>query len=191
MQEFDSRPECEKYRETLADPNDPGRPFEMCNGRSYTDRPPAALQFVNYWRLARNLEPLPLTHDTGQRRFVQRTPTPLIDGVGDCFAKITHALGIDPKEDKGCECVLLQTRMNLMGILGCRHEFDKLADELREKTKHYTLIEKFRAATKAVTTGLVVRGVINPLDPISGLLRIAIKQAEYNKSKAGTQQAAQ
>ena len=96
---------------------------------------------------------------------------------GDCFADIASQLQIEPKEEASCNCQKSRGKMNEIAQPS-DEQFAELADELRAKTKHYTRAEKLRAATLAVTTGLVLEGIISPLDPIPGLMRIALKRAE-------------
>lgn len=103
---------------------------------------------------------------------------PRCKGVGDHFHEIVKSLGIRPKEDAGCGCKHTKSKLNAMTPQQCRDDLQGICDEIANRTKHYSAREKFIAATKAVTTGLAMEGFINPLDPVPGLLRIAINRAE-------------
>lgn len=160
-------PECEQFS---------GRKRQICRGE-------AGKALADQWRLKRWGLPPWISADSATDQPAAKKPklsksARRRNRVGDHFAAIVESLGFITDESDDCSCRSLRKRMNKLKPSGCQEKFDELVAELRTNSIRYTLREKFAAATKAVSTGLVFRGFINPIDPMPGLLREAIRRAE-------------
>jgi hypothetical protein len=94
-------------------------------------------------------------------------------GPGHELKLIFDALGFSPKARCGCDG--LRMEMNALGVDGCRRDFDRIAGLLREKYNTTTTAERIAAAVAAVRGGIAL--FVNPLDPVPGLLSLAIDRA--------------
>lgn len=93
-------------------------------------------------------------------------------GPGTELTKLLKELGISPKD---CACDERAKAMNLLGVDGCRREFDTIVDWLRTEQFHASWRTWARAAGVAILTGLAFQ--LDPFDPAPGLLREAIRRA--------------
>lgn len=173
--------ECKKYAVVKDGSKDPGRDYGLCVGRRYGGREDTIEDSIE-WRRQHKLTPLPdeLVGNVPQISAARSTqPTQVVsDGsqVGTEFEKIVKFLKIEPKEGDCSSCTLLKNKLNVVGISGCNAYFDQFVTELRLRTAEYSLKEKLTAANQAIRTGLVLEGWISPIDPMPGLLRIAINR---------------
>lgn len=87
--------ECKQYLVVVpGSPNDPGRAYELCHGKSFSDRPSPSLAAANSWRIKRDL--LPLTGDGASVSIVSQTtqlPSLVIRGLNFGAALWRHAMG--------------------------------------------------------------------------------------------------
>jgi hypothetical protein len=95
-------------------------------------------------------------------------------GVGSQLWNLLSSLGVEHTSD--CPCILLADIMNTLGPDGCRKNRDKILRLLRKNQESYGWKTHFKAAYRAVVSGLAFK--LNPLDPLSGLLDSAIELAE-------------
>jgi hypothetical protein len=102
------------------------------------------------------------------------------DGPGSELKAVFASLDIEKLE--GCQCEPKMAQMNAWGVDGCREHFDEIVGWLREGAKQFDRRTKFKAARKAVTTGLAKE--INWLDPFPGIVELAIKRAAEKQAAA-------
>lgn len=99
-------------------------------------------------------------------------PWPPGKGVGTELYKINVDLGI--RQVPGCGCIQLQNHMDLIGPDGCEEHFDKLVAEMKAKSPGWGW-KYVGIVYNALTSGLYKE--VSPMDPIPGLLRLAISRA--------------
>lgn len=99
-------------------------------------------------------------------------PWPPGKGVGTELYKINIDLGI--RQVPGCGCIQLQNHMDLIGPDGCEEHFDKLVAEMKAKSPGWGW-KYVGIVYNALTSGLYKE--VSPMDPIPGLLRLAIDRA--------------
>ncbi len=96
-------------------------------------------------------------------------------GPGTELEILIKILGIAPKQAAGCQsCAALRDQMNIWGASVCKEHRDKLAAELKNRSKEYSFTEKCRAALNSFGLDFVV----NPLDPFGSMVDAAIRKAE-------------
>lgn len=102
--------------------------------------------------------------------------------VGDVLEQLLHSLGITelaPEMVDGAPCPpcqLMKSRLNNLGIAGCRGNIEEFAAELRERASEYSTWDWTKAAANAVLSGLALK--LNPLDPFGSLLEEACRIEE-------------
>ena len=98
-------------------------------------------------------------------------------GPGTEFAKVTAELGITAPEN--CSCKALMVQMDMWGVSGCRQRKDEIVQKIKANAGKWGWSDKLanypRAAWNSLVTGLALK--INPLDPIPGLVEVAIQRA--------------
>lgn len=97
-------------------------------------------------------------------------PSKLQNGPGTELRNLLKKLGIT--ETCGCNCPVRVAQMNEWGIDGCRANIATIYGWMNEGQANFGWIEKARAATAAVSTGLAFR--LDPLRPLSSLVDLAI-----------------
>lgn len=95
-------------------------------------------------------------------------------GPGTELSAILAGLGISMAADCGCKA--MAKRMNVWGVSGCREHHGKIVAHLKQAAKRKDWSRKWSVAT-AINTALVGMKV-NWLDPIPGLVNLAIERAE-------------
>lgn len=113
----------------------------------------------------------------GTRLYINHEPQAVISQcrilVGTHLEKLISQIGIQP--NAACSCVSLKSRMNAWEIQGCRDNREAILLELRANAAQYGWLGKITAARKAVETGIAWH--VNWLDPLPGLLDLAIERA--------------
>jgi hypothetical protein len=103
-----------------------------------------------------------------------REPSPFrTGGPGTELQKLLASLGLTAG---GCACEDRARQMDAWGPAGCREREAEIVAWLREEQAKHGWGETLRAAARAVADGLAFR--LNPLDPLPGLVREAIRRAE-------------
>lgn len=163
-----------------------GRLRDLCEGTGRDGRPHPSREASDEFRGRYGLAPL---SDDPQVRALQlaeegdvavvATPNPAWNlipatGPGRELEAIFEQLEIPYKES--CGCAAYARQMDLWGVAGCREHFDEIVERLRMNAEKYTLWEQFKAAGRALQTGLAFH--LNPLDPFPGLVKEAIRRAE-------------
>jgi hypothetical protein len=94
------------------------------------------------------------------------------EGSGTELQKLFRELDIT--EHDGCKCKQIMTEMNKLGVVGCVRERNSLLKKLKSNAKHYTWIEKLRAARKVATSKIALR--IDLKDPIGWCFDEAVRR---------------
>lgn len=99
---------------------------------------------------------------------------PIQHGPGTELRKLTDSLQIHGK--CGGKCGEMLAKMNTWGVDGCREHRAEIVAHLAKAYHGLTWAEVSKAATGAVTSGLVLR--IKPWDVCGSLVDLAIERAE-------------
>jgi hypothetical protein len=99
-------------------------------------------------------------------------------GPGAELKKLLASLGIDSMP--GCACNAKAAEMDAWGVRGCLERRDEIAAWMRENGKKRRWGCKFRAALRALASGLAFR--LDLSDPYGSLVDMAIQRAQ----EAGT-----
>lgn len=97
-----------------------------------------------------------------------------VDGPGTELKEIITSLGVEKKQNCGCDGLL--NEMNMHGVAGCRKNFWRLVGTLKDNAEGYGWGSFMQAGFWAVWTGLAWS--VNPLDPFPGMITEAIRRAE-------------
>ena len=127
-------------------------------------------------------ETLPKNRPCLKRELFTPSPPPP-PGPGTELSLLLKSLGIAPK--KSCKCGSRQAQMDHWGPTGCETHFDTIVKWLKESYGEATALEKVRAATLAVTTGLSFS--LSLTDPFGSLVREAIRRDLERKAAETTQ----
>jgi len=95
-------------------------------------------------------------------------------GPGHELHAIFDALGVQMQANCACRARIKQ--MNAWGAAGCRAHLDEIVEALDQDKDKYSWGTQFKAATKAITSGLAFK--INPLNPLRSLVVEAIHRTE-------------
>ena len=98
-------------------------------------------------------------------------------GPGTELMELMQSIGATEKP--GCGCKSKAGEMNRLGSDGCRKNFDKIVDWLKEGASKYDLSEKSMVWARALKIGLV----LNPLNPFPQLLSEAIRRSDASVDK--------
>ena len=101
------------------------------------------------------------------------------NGVGSHLWRLFSRLGICHKPD--CPCLLLADIMNGLGPQGCRERREDLLRLMRKNQKKYGWYDYLKAGINATLSGLVFK--LNPLNPLPGLLDMAIDLTERSEAQ--------
>jgi len=163
-----------------------GRLRDMCEGTGRDGRAHPTREASDEFRARYGLAPL---SDDPQVRASQlaeegdvavvATPNPTWNaipatGPGRELEEIFEQMEIAYRES--CGCAAYARQMDLWGVAGCTEHFDEIVERLRTNAAKYSLWEQFKAAGRALQSGLVFH--LNPLDPFPGLVNEAIRRAE-------------
>ncbi len=109
------------------------------------------------------------------KRELQCPPT---DGPGTRFKALADAVGY--RQFKGCVCESIRIEMDRMGSEKVRANLDRYATAINAnfRAQHKTAWGRLKAIARAAPRALRRGIVVNPLDPIPGLILIACRQAE-------------
>lgn len=101
---------------------------------------------------------------------------------GTKMTRLLEAIGLTPVE--GCNCGKIAAWMDNLGVDGCRKNFDRIVEKMRENQKKYGAWDTAKAAMGAVAIGLALK--LDWRDPIPGLVTEAIRLAEEDEAKEKT-----
>lgn len=104
-------------------------------------------------------------------KTVTKANPPPEDGPGTEYELLAKEFGVKPV--KSCSCTSLKSRMNRLGVHGCRNEREDLIQKLKENYTQLSLADKAKAL---VTGGLPAW--MNPLDPVASMFEEAVRRAE-------------
>jgi len=79
-------------------------------------------------------------------------------------------------EPPKCDCNTKAKVMDNWGVAGCELRFPTIVQWLKEGQGRWGWTAKFGAGIKAITSGIAFH--VNPLDPIPGLVRLAIERSK-------------
>lgn len=100
-------------------------------------------------------------------------------GPGSQLHEIFDSLEVRFAE--GCSCRAKVKEMDSLGPEGCKAKRIEFVDALKKDSDRYSWSTKFKAAYKAVATGLAFK--LNPLDPIASCFDEAVRRSEaYEKT---------
>ena len=105
-------------------------------------------------------------------------PVPVpAEGPGTDLSGLLESLGIVATAE--CPCRATMSRMNALGVAGCRVNRDELAAKLAESSQRYGWGVRFGAAARAVSQGLTARLAAATLagDLYGELVDIALERA--------------
>lgn len=95
-------------------------------------------------------------------------------GPGYELHKIFDQLGVQMQAN--CSCRARIAQMNAWGPAGCLDHLDEIVSALKKDQDKYSWGVQFKAAIGTLKTGLIAR--INPLDPLRGFVKEAIRRAQ-------------
>lgn len=109
----------------------------------------------------------------------ENNPPLVLVGPGTEFAGIMTVLGIVMPD--GCDCKKTMFKMNEYGVQGCKDHYDKIVNKIKDNLKSWGWDDKLKN-WKAGGWNYVKHPElwrwVNPINPIPGLLRLAIHLAE-------------
>jgi hypothetical protein len=95
-------------------------------------------------------------------------------GPGTELKKLLADLGISMSADCGCKA--MAKKMNVWGVAGCREHHGKIVAHLKQAAERREWHRKWSASVLVNTAFVGLR--VNWLDPIPGLVDLAIERAE-------------
>lgn len=95
-------------------------------------------------------------------------------GPGTELTNMLKEIGISDKP--GCDCKAKAMEMDRLGCVGCESQFDRIVAQIKAGQTRWGWAEKTKAAALSVKTGLAWK--LNPMDPIPGLVKEAIRRAK-------------
>jgi hypothetical protein len=96
------------------------------------------------------------------------------EGPGTELKKLLADLGVTMSADCGCKAMAV--RMNRWGVAGCRDNHSVVVAHLRQAAERRDWVRKWSAQAAMKTAWLAMR--VNWLDPVPGLVDLAIERAE-------------
>jgi len=138
---------------------------------------------VKPWRLAcsqcgKQTPPLECDPESFQRVCRGRQQSPKAHGAGCHLLALTTFLGV--RHPPRCKCKRLARWMDRIGPAGCRQHFGHIVDKIQANQRLWGwqdfIASVSSAAWKALKSGVAFH--INPLDPIPGLVEMALQRAE-------------
>jgi len=111
-------------------------------------------------------------------------------GPGTEFKKMAKELEITMPNN--CTCNALMVQMDVWGVAGCRDNREKIIEQIKANADKWGWTQKLanyaKAGFNAVWSGLVFK--LNPLDPIPGMVDVAIDRAEVIEQQHPQEKAA-
>lgn len=95
-------------------------------------------------------------------------------GVGTELALILAELGIEPKAE--CSCKSLAGKLDRNGISWCESHADEIVAGMQQNYAAYDWRDKLSAGLKSLPQ--ILRGKLNPLDPLHSLVLLSIERAK-------------
>ncbi len=101
------------------------------------------------------------------------------NGVGSHLWRLLEKFGV--VHDSECSCILLALLMNDLGPEGCRQNKPHLLKLMKKNQRNFGWAVHVRAGARVVTSRWAFK--INPFNPLSSLINLAIKLTEQQSGQ--------